>query len=245
MTRALIVDDEAPARRMVRDALAASGAAVAVVGECAHGAAAVEAVAAAAAAGAPVGLLFLDVQMPGMGGFEALAEIERRALPLPRVVFATAFDRHAVRAFDVAAADYLLKPFTQARFEAAVARALNAPAAPAPSYPERILVERGGALVPLAVADVLWVEAAGDYAVVHARRGAFVAAEGIGALAARLDPARIARVHRSALLALDAVRALERDGSGGFFAHLDGGATVRVSRTYAAAVGRRRGRAGG
>ena len=273
MTRALIADDEAPARKMVREALAALspdvGGAVRVVGECVNGPDTVAALAEAEAAGAAVGLLFLDVQMPGLTGFGVLEEVDRRGLALPRVVFSTAFDQHAVRAFDVAAVDYLLKPFTQDRFAEAVARALagtapggaaehaggaaehaggadparSDPAAPpAPRYAERLLVEDGGVFVPVAAADVVWAEAAGDYTKLHTRpapgRAArtYLASQGIGALADRLDPARFARVHRSTVVALDALRALERDASGGFVARLEDGATVRVSRTYAGRI---------
>ena len=253
MTRALIADDEGPARKVVREALAAldTGGAVRVVGECANGPDTVAALAEAEAGGAAVGLLFLDVQMPGLTGFEVLAEADRRGLALPRVVFSTAYDQHAVRAFDVAAVDYLLKPFTQARFAEAVGRALAAPGGvdgsggagpatpPRPLYAERLLVEDGGVFVPVAAADVVWAEAAGDYTKLHTRSApgrparTYLASQGIGALAERLDPARFARVHRSTVVALDALRALERDASGGFVARLDDGAVVRVSRTYA------------
>ena len=253
MTRALIVDDEAPARRVLRDALAAAGAAVEVVGECRNGPEAVAALAAADAAGSPVGLLFLDVQMPGLDGFEVLDEVDRRGLTVPAVVFSTAFDAFAVRAFEVAAVDYLLKPFTRARFAEALGRALAAVEGGAPAgaarvaeavrqsgrrYADRLLVEDGGVFVPVATADVVWAEAAGDYTRLHTRRAGggaktYLASQGIGALAERLDPARFARVHRSTVVALDALRALERDNSGGFIARLSDGATVRVSRTYA------------
>ena len=261
MTRALIVDDEAPARKMVREALTAldvgeEGRAVEVVGECANGPEAVAAVTSAERAGAPVGLLFLDVQMPGLTGFEVLDELGARGVTVPPVVFSTAFDQHAVQAFEVAAVDYLLKPFTQARFGEAVGRALAAardgggprPAARAVEaargarpYAERLLVESGGVYVPVAVDDVVWAEAAGDYTTLHTltaagERRAYLASQGIGALAERLDPARFARVHRSTVVALDALRAVERDGSGGFVVRLADGATVRVSRTYADVV---------
>ena len=249
MTRALIVDDEAPARRLVRDALAALGREIEVVGECANGPDAVAAVARAEADRQPVDLLFLDIQMPGLTGFEVLEALADRELAVPRVVFSTAFDRFAVRAFEVAAVDYLLKPFTQARFAEAVDRALGeAPEAERvvevvrrDRFPDRLLVEEGGVFVPVAVADLVWVEAAGDYARLHTLRpdGArktYLASQGIGALAGRLDPDRFARVHRSTVVALNAIRQLERDASGGFTARLADGATVRVSRTYADAI---------
>ncbi len=239
MTRALIVDDEAPARRMVRDALAALGAAVEVVGECVNGPDAVAAIARAEGERRPVDLLFLDVQMPGLSGFEVLEAVDARGLAVPAVVFSTAFDRHAVRAFEVAAVDYLLKPFTQARFAEAVGRALapergvEVARHAGPRWAERLLVEDGGVFVPVATADVLWAEAAGGYTKLHTRGRTYLASQGIGALADRLDPARFARVHRSTVVALDALRALERDTSGGFVARLADGAVVRVSRTYA------------
>ena len=262
MTRALIVDDEAPARQVVREALAdlaeadpdGAGGAVEVVGECANGSEAVAAVVAAERAGRPVGLLFLDVQMPVLSGFEVLDELAARGIPAPPVVFSTAFDRHAVQAFEVAAVDYLLKPFTQARFEEAVRRALAAasdaerPAARAVEvlrgdrpYPAKLLVEDGGVFVPVPTADVVWAEAAGDYTKLHTLtagggRKTYLAGQGIGTLAERLDPTLFARVHRSAVVALDALRAVERDGHGGFVARLADGATVRVSRTYADVV---------
>ena len=236
MTRALIVDDEAPARRMVRDALARLAAPIAVVGECENGPNAVRAVTEAASDGRPIDLLFLDIQMPGLTGFEVLDAVRQRGLA-PRVVFSTAFDQHAVRAFEVAAVDYLLKPFTQARFAQAVGRALAGPPASVPTdYPARLLVESGGVFVPVPVADLLWVEAAGDYARLHTRGKTYLASQGIGALAERLDPARFARVHRSTVVALDALAALERDTSGGFTARLVDGSVVRVSRTYAGTI---------
>ena len=165
-------------------------------------------------------------------------------------MFSTAFDQHAVRAFEVAAVDYLLKPFTRARFAEAVARALagavpdaggaaEAARQAAPPFAERLLVEDGGVFVPVATADLVWAEAAGDYTKLHTRAGrTYLASQGIGALADRLDPARFARVHRSAVVALGALRALERDNSGGFVARLEGGAVVRVSRTYADTIRR-------
>ena len=247
MRRALIVDDEAPARRMVREALARLDADVEVVGECENGPEAVSAIARAEADGQPVDLLFLDIQMPGLTGFEVLEALTERGLAIPRVVFSTAYDRFAVRAFEVAAVDYLMKPFTQARFAEAVGRALAQEAERVVAvvrrerYPDRLLVEEGGVFVPVAVDDLVWVEAAGDYARLHTlsasgARKAYLASQGIGALADRLDPDRFARVHRSTVVALDALRALERDASGGFTARLADGATVRVSRTYADAI---------
>ena len=166
-------------------------------------------------------------------------------------MFSTAFDAFAVRAFEVAAVDYLLKPFTQARFDEALGRALGPSgrgSRPAgrrgeaervvevvrrATYPARLLVEGRRRLRPgRGPRRPLGRGRRRLHAAPHA--GPDVPrVSGIGALSERLDPARFARVHRSTVVALDALRALERDNSGGFVARLEGGAVVRVSRTYA------------
>ncbi|MBC6700113.1 LytR/AlgR family response regulator transcription factor [Hymenobacter puniceus] len=236
--RALLIDDEAPARTIVRQYLA-DFPQVALVGECADGPAAVEAI-----GRLQPDLLFLDIQLPGLTGFEVLAQLEQ----VPRVVFSTAYDQYALAAFEAGAVDYLLKPYDRARFRQVMARALAPPAQlqhlleqltarPAESvYPTRLFVPQGPRLVAVAVADIQFVEAAGDYATLHTAGGQYLSNLGISQLAQRLDPRQFLRIHRSCLVALDAVRELERDGSGGYYATLVGGRTVRVSRTYAEAL---------
>jgi two-component system LytT family response regulator len=200
-------------------------------------------------------LLFLDIQMPGLTGFEVLAQLER----IPRVIFSTAYDQYALSAFEAGAVDYLLKPYDRARFRQAMERVLAQAAAPdaalqrllqrleetkmppsatvAPTYPERLFVPQGTRLVAVPVQDIRWVEAAGDYATLHTKSGQqHLSNLGISQLAQRLDPEKFVRIHRSVLVALDAVRELERDGSGGFYATLEGGRTVRVSRGHADAL---------
>lgn len=245
----LLIDDEAPARTIVRQYLA-DFPQISIVGECADGLSATEAI-----CQHQPDLLFLDIQMPGRTGFEVLAQLDR----IPRVIFSTAYDQYALSAFEAGAVDYLLKPYDRARFRQAVERVLAHAAAPdaalqrllqrleetkmppsaspAPTYPARLFVPQGTRLVAVPVQDIRWVEAAGDYATLHTRAGQqHLSNLGISQLAQRLDPEKFVRIHRSVLVALDAVRELERDGSGGFYATLEGGRTVRVSRGHADAL---------
>ena len=180
--------------------------------------------------------------MPGLDGFGVLAALAGRLDTLPAVVFVTAFDRHAVGAFETGAVDYLLKPVSRSRLEVAVdrlrqqARTLSpddARALAAAPDADRLLVRVGDRLVAVALDEVVWVEAEGNYARLHTTGRPLVAGVGIGEVEARLPADRFARVHRSALVALGAIRQLESDGSGGYVALLDGGHRVRISRTYA------------
>ena len=241
--RAILADDEPPARALLSELLRAAG--VEVVAEAAGGPEAVDAVVAQAEGqdGAPVDVLFLDVQMPVLDGFGVLAALAGRLDALPAVVFVTAFDRHAVGAFETGAVDYLLKPVTRSRLATTLGR-LRDRAAPltaadaravagAGRDAERLLVRSGDRLVAVDVSEIVWVEAAGNHATLHTRGRPLVTGVGIGEVEGRLPPDRFARVHRSALVALGAVRQLESDGGGGYEALLDGGHRVRVSRTYA------------
>lgn len=251
-TACLIADDERPARRIIRQYLADVDGAT-VVAECANGLEAVRQIQAQAP-----DLVFLDVQMPGLDGFEVIEALDI----VPPIVFSTAYDQYAVQAFEVNAIDYLLKPYDRPRFHQAVERALAAdparraaallaePSARAPSAdgagprqtgPEgaplqRVLVQHRDRYVMLDVADIRWIEAAGDYARIHTDDGAYLSSQGLGALAERLTGDRLVRVHRSAAIAIDALREVQRDGSGGFYARLDDGTEVRVSRSYAAVI---------
>ena len=238
--RVAIVDDEPPARALLSELLGEVEG-VDLVGEAPGGPEAVDLVVAQAEAGTPLDALFLDVQMPGLDGFGVLAALAVRG-GLPPVVFTTAFGEHAVGAFALGAVDYLLKPITRSRLVTAVERVRErAPlsrddaraVADTGLAPDRLLVRSGDRLVAVDVADIVWVEAAGNYATLHTSGRSFVAGVGIGEVEARLPADRFARVHRSALVALGAVRHLESDGSGGYQALLEGGHGVRISRTYA------------
>ncbi|AII54357.1 LytR/AlgR family response regulator transcription factor [Hymenobacter sp. APR13] len=245
----LLVDDEEPARLIIRQYLA-DFPQVQIIGECANGPDAVETIGRLRPE-----LIFLDVQMPGLSGFEVLARLE----VVPRVIFSTAYNYYAVNAFEAGAVDYLLKPYDRARFRQAVDRALQqlsagpdealqrlllqlqtaiplAPAAAPAAYPPRLFVPQGPRLVAVPVDSIRYAEAAGDYCTLHTGTGRHLSNLGISQLQERLDPARFLRVHRSYLVALNAVRELERDGNGGYYLTLDDSQILRVSRSHAEAL---------
>jgi two-component system LytT family response regulator len=227
--RAAIVDDEPLARSTLRRLIAADGE-VELVAECADGSEAVRVL-----ARVEPDLLFLDVQMPGLDGFEVLEQLGARRPPL--VVFATAYDRHAIRAFELHAIDYLLKPFDDQRFAealaaakrrfeleqaaelsqriaAVIADARNGQRGPSERFPARLAVHREGAVELIDVGDIEWIEAADQYVIVHTARTEHLMRESLASLETQLDPARFLRVHRSAIVALASVCKLERQGSG-------------------------------
>lgn len=240
--RALLVDDEPIARRRLRRLLADEPD-VEVAGECADAEAAADFLAAHA-----VDLLLLDIQMPGGDGF---ALLERLPPPRPLVVFVTAFDDHAVRAFEVAAVDYLVKPFARDRVAEAVARvrrqlahgaapaldpaaldALMARLHPNQSYRTRILVRSVGRVSFVPVDQIQWIEAEGNYVRLHTGQGRHLARETLTRLARELDPAKFVRVHRGAIVALDHVRELERSPTGDHALILASGARLTLSRSH-------------
>jgi two-component system LytT family response regulator len=244
--RALIADDEAPARRKLRELLSRE-ADVDLVGEACDG---VEAVAAIRSAGPDV--VFLDIQMPRLDGFGVVAEVGVEAMPL--VVFVTAYDEHALRAFEVHALDYLLKPFAPSRFARLLDRVrrqlgpgrdqshgdlaaridrLLAAVRPEAVYLRQILVERGeDRQVLLAVDEIDRIQAAGNYlrlftgAGEHRRRGTLRDLEG------RLDPARFLRLNRSEIVRLDAIRELQPWFHGDARVLMKDGAVLTWSRRY-------------
>jgi two-component system LytT family response regulator len=239
--RTLIVDDEPVARRRLRRLLAAESD-VEIVGDCAS---AEEAKVALAAR--PVDLLFLDIQMPGDDGFSVVAAASE---PRPFVVFVTAFHEHAVRAFEVDAVDYLLKPFDRERVAQALARVRRAhgrggaaldPAglralfdsfARGKSYRNRILIRAIGKVSFVPVEDVHWFEADGNYVRLHTDTGKPLVRETLARLERELDPERFVRVHRSAMVNLARVRELQREATGDHTLVLDTGARLTVSRSH-------------
>lgn len=229
LIKAVIVDDEAHARALIAEYLE-DFPEIQVTAAFANGLEAARGTETAQA-----DLLFLDVEMPGMNGFQLLEVLGARA---PHVIFSTAYNQHAVRAFEVAALDYLLKPYDRVRFAQAMVRAQARIAEKPPRVEEvshrRLLVHGPRGIVPLSVEDIIWIEAAGDYCMIHQVSGALLCARGLGSLAERLPTERFSRVHRSAIINLDKLQRLEKDGEGGMIAHMLGGADVRVSRGKAA-----------
>jgi two-component system, LytTR family, response regulator len=246
----LVVDDEAPARARLIDLLRKEPAPKVLL-EASDGLEALEAI-----ERHRPGLLFLDVQMPELDGLGVLEAIGDAAMPL--TVFVTAWDQHAVRAFEANALDYLLKPFSDERYEATMARVrsrleersfsaigmelarLIAPNAPVTQVPQpwldRLVVKAAGATRFLRVNDIEWIEAAGVYVNLHLLRsaggGEVLYRSPLADLAARLDPARFIRVHRSTIVNLDAIQQLEPISHGEFDVLLKSGARARISRSY-------------
>jgi two-component system, LytTR family, response regulator len=235
--RTVIADDEPLARRMLRGLLA-KDAQLTVVGEARDGVEAEDMVRRLAP-----DLLLLDVQMPNADGFAALSDLPQR----PVVIFITAHAEHAVRAFDSDAADYLLKPFDDERFERALTRAKAAirtrglvrlahdianDAAPRePQRTDRIALNEGRRVVMVDVRDIEWIEAADYYANVHVRGACHLIRESLQDLAERLGPQQFMRIHRGALVNLQRVQRLERAADAEVFVVLDEGTKLRVSRS--------------
>jgi two-component system, LytTR family, response regulator len=243
--RVVVADDEAPARRKLARFLRESDD-VELVGEARSGAEAL-----ALIASARPDVVFLDVQMPDLDGVrvaETLAGDERA----PRVVFVTAFDAHAVRAFELGALDYLLKPFDRERFDRTLERARSAVSAPRngetsaqiaeliarlrgdEDYARRLLVPDGERSFYLPVREIVRLEADGNDVVVHARRGAYVLRATLESLEARLDPAQFARVHRSHVVNIDEIAEVHPWFHGDQKLVLRDGAEIAWSRRYAA-----------
>ncbi len=238
--RALIVDDEPLARKSVLRHLR-EHTNIRVIGECGDGQAAVTAI----LSGEP-DLVFLDVQMPEMNGFQVIERIGPDRMPA--VIFVTAYDHYAVRAFDANALDYLLKPFRKQRFERALARAmermtksskndaaariaaaLNAVAA-REHYCERIPVPHNARIVLVAVDEIEWIEGAGNYARIHTGNCTHEIRETLTNLEQKLDPRRFARVHRSTIVNLHRVKEIQPWFHGHHVIVLQSGRKVRMSR---------------
>lgn len=221
--KVLVADDEPAARRGVRQLLEAFPD-FEVVGECRTGADVLAALDAAAA-----DVIFLDIQMPGVDGFEVIRR--RTAERMPAVVFLTAFDQFAVRAFDAQALDYLVKPVSASRFAATIDRLRRRLRASGPSPVEQTIVvasPRGAVVVPLR--DVDWIESADNYARIWTRGRNYLVRESLGELEARVRASGFVRAHRRALVRLAAVREISAAPDGGTVAVIGGGVQVRVSR---------------
>jgi two-component system LytT family response regulator len=225
--RALVVDDESLARRNVT-LLLRRDPDVGPIAECASGADAIEEI-----RRSKPDLVFLDVQMPECDGFDVL-ELLGGELP-PAVVFVTAYDEYALRAFDAGALDYLLKPFDDARFARALTRAKERLAhhlAPKPRAAERVVVRSQGRVLFVKAADIDWIEAAGYYACLHVGNDTHVLRRSLSDLERDLDDGNFIRIHRSIIVNLERIRALELQPGGEYEVVLSSGARLRLSRRY-------------
>jgi two-component system LytT family response regulator len=225
--RALVVDDEALARRNVT-LLLRRDADIGKILECSSGLEAIEEIRKSRPE-----LLFLDVQMPECDGFDVL-ELLGSDLP-PAVVFVTAYDEYALRAFDAGALDYLLKPFDDARFGRALNRAKERLVRYLPSRPraaERLVVRSQGRVLFLSPADIDWVEAAGYYACLHVGSDTHVLRRSLSELEHDLGDDKFIRIHRSIIVNLDRVRGLELQPGGDYELVLRSNVRLRLSRRY-------------
>jgi two-component system LytT family response regulator len=240
--RVLLVDDEPLARQRLRALLEAEPD-LEIAGECADGGQAVEAI----RTHRP-DLIFLDVRMPELDGFgvlEALAEE-----PRPAVIFVTAYDRFALKAFEVNALDYLLKPFDRERFRKALARAreqigraqgdevgqqlraLLEDARGGRKYLDRVVIKSSARVFFLRVEEIDWIEAAGNYLKLHAGREEHLLRETMSNLEARLDPARFLRIHRSTIVNVERIQELQPWFHGDYLVLLRDGTRLTLSRSY-------------
>jgi two-component system LytT family response regulator len=238
--RVLIVDDEPLARRGI--ALRLADFDVEIVGECGDGKSAVQKL-----LDLSPDVVFLDVQMPGMDGFEVLRSIPEERVPL--VIFLTAYEEHALRAFEVHALDYLLKPIDDDRFTAAVQRALRQLDArskmraatrvlemlgdDAAPYLSRFIVRTGSRIAVVQADDTEWIGGAGDYVELHAGRRTHLLRETLNALERRLDPAKFMRIHRSRIVRADSIVELRSIDNREYQVKLSDGSEHRSSRSYA------------
>jgi two-component system LytT family response regulator len=241
--RVLVADDELPARQRLVDLLRRDEQVAAIL-EAADGQTAVETI-----QKEDPDVLFLDVQMPELDGLGVVDAIGAAEMPL--TVFVTAYDQHAIRAFEANALDYLLKPFSDERFEATMARVKSrlderslrefgqrvmkmvsaAPIAPERRL-DRLVVKSGGTTRFIRVVDIDWIEAAGVYVTLHVAGKELLYRAALNDLAEKLDPRRFVRVHRSALVNIESILQLEPISHGEFEVVLKNGARTRVSRTY-------------
>jgi two-component system, LytTR family, response regulator len=229
--RALVVDDESLARRNL-DVLLRRDPDIGSVEECESGLEAIEAL-----RKSKHDLVFLDVQMPECGGFDVL-EVLGNDLP-PAIIFVTAYEEYALRAFEAGALDYLLKPFDDARFGRALNRAKDKIAHYAPREPQpaqRLVVKDRGQVLFLDVADIDWVEAAGYYACLHVGNDTHVIRRTLLELERDLGDEKFIRIHRSIIVNLGRIRGLELQSSGEYEVILRSQARLRLSRRFRKAL---------
>jgi len=225
--RTLVVDDESLARRNVT-VLLARDPDIGAVEESASGIEALESI-----KKSKPDLVFLDVQMPECGGFDVL-EMLGNGLP-PAIIFVTAHEEYALRAFEAGALDYLLKPFDDARFVRALARAKDKIAHYVPQTsrrPERLVVKEQGQVLFLDVAEIDWVEAAGYYACLHVGRATHIIRRALAELEKDLGEERFVRIHRSVIVNLVQIRGLEVQTDGDYEVVLRTGARLPLSRRF-------------
>lgn len=241
-TKVIVVDDEPLARERIAQLLSKE-ANLEIVAECGDGLAAISAI-----NELQPDLMFLDVQMPELSGFDVLREIDAEIMPA--IIFVTAFDQYTVQAFDFSAADYLLKPFSEKRFRQAVSRArqhlelksennngqrvshlldhFNS----SKGFLERLIVSHKNRLILLPVNDVDWIESYGNYLKIHAGGKTYLLRKTMNDLAARMDPEKFIRIHRATLVNIERIKEFQPMFGGQYAVVLRDGTELTLSRNY-------------
>jgi two-component system, LytTR family, response regulator len=239
--RVLIIDDEPRARSFIRKLLL-DHPSVEIAGECANGYEAIRAIKAI-----KPDLIFLDVQMPELDGFAVLEQL--RPEEVPAVIFVTAYDQYALRAFEEHALDYLLKPFDQERFfrtlqhakrrigeqknvqRATITQLLDNERRRS-TYFKRITVKRNGRMLLLRAQDIEWIEAEDNYVLLHSGKDSYILRQTLSNIEGRLDPDNFIRVHRGAIVNIEALKEVQPGFSGAYGLELKSGTKLRLSRSY-------------
>jgi two-component system, LytTR family, response regulator len=233
--KVIVIDDEAPARVLIKQYLE-DFTELEVAAECKNGQEAVVMI-----DKLEPDLIFLDVQMPLVNGFQVIQKI----IHIPKVVFTTAYDNYALKAFEVNAIDYLLKPYTNERFKQAVLKILGTTETKkiieiseyvheSKEPAERLLVEHQGKLIGLDFSAILQVEASGDYSrIITFNQQQYLSTYGISKLEQKLPLKKFIRIHRSTIINTTAIKEVYKDGNGGYDVVLINNVTTKVSRTYA------------
>jgi two-component system, LytTR family, response regulator len=231
MKKVIIVDDESSGRKLINEYLE-DYSDYFIVGEANNGVDAVKMI-----NEFKPDLVFLDIQMPGLNGFEVINYLEE----IPQIIFSTAYDKYALKAFEVHAVDYLLKPYTQERFKIAIDRIdinleklrpftenllLNKT-----NFPERILVQTSKKLITIAVKDIVRIEAFGDYSKLFTKENSFLSNFGISILETKFNPETFIRVHRSSIININFVKEISKNLTA-FDILMTNDDSVRVSRGY-------------
>jgi two-component system LytT family response regulator len=239
--KCVIVDDEELARQLLAEYLGEYKN-IEIVAECGSGRDAIHKIDQLKA-----DLVFLDVQMPGIDGFDVLENIESD----PFVIFCTAYDKYAIKAFEKNTIDDLLKPLDKARFDQAISRAterisnnesnfmhiledLNSKEVP--GFSNNLFVQKSEKLVNLPVQNIVHLEASKDYTIISTKSEQFVSSTGISKLEEKLDPELFIRIHRSTIINLQKLTEIEKFGSGNLAAHMENGKTFAISRSYAKSI---------
>ena len=239
--KCVIVDDEELARQLLTEYLGEYDN-IEIVAECGSGRDAIQKIDALKA-----DLVFLDVQMPGMDGFDVLENIESN----PFIIFCTAYDKYAIKAFEKNTIDYLLKPLDKARFDLAINKATerirndesnfmhileDINSKDTPGFSNNLFVQKSEKLINLPVQNIVHLEASKDYTIISTKSEQFVSSTGISKLEEKLDPEMFIRIHRSTIINLQKLTEIEKYGSGNLAALMENGKTFPISRSYAKAI---------